>query len=138
MSVNRNQRVLLVVNQLTQGVPQDQRRLYNFIESSGRGTVNSILEDDYSDLVKLYDQSATKDGLLSALQRIGSQTSVQAIDLILMLHGSPERLYFHNGVYQAATLAAEIAALSLRAKLRLVYSTACYGASHTDDFLRAG
>ncbi len=138
MSINRNQRVLLVVNQLTQGVSENDRWLYRFIENSGQGTVRGILADDYRELVTLSDQSATKERFLNALQTLGAQPTVRAIDVILMLHGTTNHLFFHNGVYQTAVLAAEIAALSLSAKLRLAYSTACYGASHTDDLVRAG
>lgn len=55
-----------------------------------------------------------------------------------MLHGLPDKLVFADGGVKTPALAGEIKALSLAEKLRLVYSTACFGLSHADDFVKAG
>jgi hypothetical protein len=137
MSVTKDERAIVVISELT-SAPTERDWLYNFIEGAGRSSCERILKDDYVDYVTLYDASATKANLIQTLQAIGSKGTIKAIDLIVMLHGSSNRLYFKEGGCNTATLAAEIAALNLKNKLRLVYSTACYGSSHNDDFLQAG
>jgi hypothetical protein len=81
---------------------------------------------------------ATTDNLISTLDEVGATDDIQAIDLFVLLHGSPNRLEFHDRSWFAPDMAAQIAGLGLGPRLRLVYSTACYGATHNDDFLQAG
>jgi hypothetical protein len=137
MSVTKDERAIVVISELTSR-PPEKARLYNFIEISGRSLCESILKDDYVDYVTLYDDSATKANLIQTLQAIGAKVTIKAIDLIIMLHGSSGSLGFYGVNGTTATLASEIAALNLKNKLRLVYSTACYGSSHNADFLKAG
>lgn len=138
MSIQKNQRALIVISQLTRGVDQDQRWLYRFIESSGRDVVESTLKDDYADYVTLYDQSATKANLLNTVRAIGAKPTIKEIDLVVMLHGSRNSLVFHDAACNTSILRTDIANLNLTRKLRMVYSTACYGDSHSDDFVNAG
>ena len=138
MSIQKNQRALIVISQLTKGVDQDQRWLYRFIESSGRSVVESTLKDDYADYVTLYDQSATKANLLNTVRAIGAKPTIKEIDLVVMLHGSHNSLVFHDAACNTSALKTDIASLNLAHKLRMVYSTACYGDSHSDDFVSAG
>lgn len=137
MSVTKNERAVVVISDLTE-LPPEKDQLYTFIENSGRGVCEALLKNDYVDYVTLYDASATKSNLIQTLQTIGAKATIKAIDLIVMLHGSTNRLGFKGGNLNTATLATDIAALNLRGKLRLVYSTACFGSSHNDDFRKAG
>jgi hypothetical protein len=81
---------------------------------------------------------ATSGNLLDTLAEVGAMPGIQAIDLFVLLHGSPDRLEFHDRSWFTLDMANKIAALGLDPKLRLVYSTACYGSTHNDDFIRAG
>ena len=137
MSVTKNERAVVVISDLTE-LPPEKDQLYTFIESAGRVVCETLLKNDYADYVTLYDASATKANLIQTLQAIGAKATIKAIDLIVMLHGSTNRLGFKGGNFNTATLATDIAALNLRGKLRLVYSTACFGSSHNDDFRNAG
>lgn len=135
MSVSKANRVLIVINQLDAG---ENDRLYRFIESSGRTTVQTTLSDDYEQIVKLYDGNATYPKLLDALRTQGARGSVNRIDLIVMLHGSSGTLYFKDGAKATANIKTDITALNLKAKLRMLYNTSCYGDSHSQDFISAG
>ncbi len=135
MAVEKSQRVLLVVNHLSSG---DTDYLYRFIESAGRATAETTLGDDYAALVKLYGGNATRARFVAALKRAAAQPTVKRIDVLLMLHGMPGKVYFHDGSAKTDELADDIAALNVRSKLRLMYSTCCYGDSHSADWLRAG
>jgi hypothetical protein len=65
-------------------------------------------------------------------------TAIRRIDVILMLHGSPGSIYFYDGPKASSAVRTQIAALNLGPKLRLLYSTCCYGDSHSADFISAG
>lgn len=135
MTIEKQDRVLFVVNHLASG---DTDYLYRFIESAGRTTAEAILGDDYGRIVKLYGGNATQAKLLAALRREGAKPTVKRIDLLLMLHGSPGEVYFHEGEVKSSALGAAMKALNLRGKLRLLYSTCCYGDSHSADWISAG
>ena len=138
--IAKEQRALIVVSQLTQGIPENQQWLYRFIEAAGRSVTEITLKDDYapSHYRALLDDIATTDNLTNTLAEVGAQDEILAIDLFILLHGSPDRLEFHNGSWYTPSMATTLAGLGLASKLRLVYSTACYGATHNDNFLQAG
>jgi len=135
MAIAKQDRVLIIVNHLADG---DTDYLYRFIESAGRATAETTLGDDYVRLVKLYGGNATRAKWLAALRREGAKPAVKRIDVLLMLHGSPGSVYFHEGGARTDALANDIAALNLRGKLRFLYSTCCHGDSHSADWLSAG
>lgn len=137
MSANKNERAVIVISDLTE-LPPEKDQLYTFIENAGRAVCETLLKNNYADYVTLYDASATKANLVQTIQAIGAKANIKAIDLIVMLHGRSNRLGFKGGNYNTRTLATDIAALNLSNKLRLVYSTACFGSSHNDDFRNAG
>src|SRR5690349_3609687 len=137
MPVQKNERALVVVSQLTSGVG-DFGWLYKFLENSGRSFVQSELSDDYGRYVTLYDRDATKSKLVNVLHDLGRRSEIKEVDLIVMLHGHPNRLVFNDGEVGTTSLKNDILALDISKKLRLVYSTACFGATHADDFMGAG
>jgi hypothetical protein len=138
MSIHRNERALVVVSQLAYGMPAEFQWLYQFIQNSGRVVVQTLLGPAYGDFRELYDTAATDINLLNTLQVCGADPNIKAIDLIIMLHGSNDILVFYNNSVGMGNFATQIANLNLRGKLRLVYSLACYGDSHSDDFVSGG
>jgi hypothetical protein len=138
--IAKEHRALIVISQLTNGIPPDQQWLYRFIEAAGRSVTEIILKDDYApdQYRALLDDMATSDNLLATLAELGTHPEIQAIDLFVLLHGSPDRLEFHDRSWSTPDMANKLAALGLAPRLRLVYSTACYGTTHNDDFIRAG
>jgi hypothetical protein len=135
MPITKNQRVLIAISHLAAGAND---YLYNFIETTGRGSMENVLGDDYDGIVKLYGANATLDRLVNAIQAQGARAAIKRIDLIVMLHGSPGRLVFRDGIHTSIEVRNRIRALNLGAKLRWVYSTACYGNSHSAHFIAAG
>ncbi|HWN94658.1 MAG TPA: hypothetical protein VNT99_06485 [Methylomirabilota bacterium] len=135
MAITRNERVLIAISHIASG---SNDYLYNFIETSGRTTMETVLGDDYERIVRLYGANATLDRLVNAIQAQGARTAIKRIDLIVMLHGSPGRLVFRDGTHTSMEVRDRIRALNLGAKLRWVYSTACYGNSHSAHFIAAG
>ena len=135
MSTSKAQRVLVVVSHLASG---DTDYLYRFIDAAGQATAETVLGDDYVRIVKRYGSNATLPKLISALRTEGGKSAVKKIDVILMVHGLPGELAFKDATYTSSDVRAQIRALNLTSKLRLLYSTACYGDSHSTDFIAAG
>jgi hypothetical protein len=137
MSTNKDQRALVVVNELD--LDPDTAVLYRGLETTGRFFVEQLGGNHYAHVRKLYDQDATADNLVNALQAAAGRPGIREVDLIIMLHGEPEVLVFaRDDRVKSATLGDRIADLGIAAKLRLAYSTACFGASHADDLVAAG
>jgi hypothetical protein len=142
MTISKSQRVLVVVSYLSASKKWFDG--YNFIESSGIATIDLFLKNKYSSIEKLKDSNATKSKFLNKLKSLAGTSSIKAIDVIMMTHGGDDKLYFYESTgdkldtVTMSTLESDIKALGIGDKLRLVYSTACYGASHNKSFVNAG
>jgi hypothetical protein len=118
-------------------VPRNVRWLYQFIDASG-AVASDLLAVNYGRYQKLYGGNATRARFLNVLENLGNEPAVKAIDVLVMLHGLDGKLIFVEDTYASAELSARIKELNLSDKLRMLYSTACYGSSHADDFVAAG
>lgn len=142
MTISKSQRALVVVSYLSSSEKWFDG--YNFIESSGMATIDLFLSSKYNSIEKLKDGNATKSKFINKLKSLAAESSIKAIDVIMMTHGSNEKLYFYESTgdkldpVSMSTLEADIKALDIGTKLRLVYSTACYGSSHNNNFVNAG
>ena len=79
---------------------------------------------------------------MAAITQLARRPEVKAVDVIVVLHGSPgtaglRRRRSARGVAVAvSSLIPDLA--PARAKLRILYSTACFGLSHAQPFVDAG
>jgi len=137
MAVTKNRRALVAIINVQDHVPQNVRWLYQFIDASG-AVASDLLALNYGRYEKLYGGNATQVRFLNVLENLGNDASIKAIDVLVMLHGLDGKLVFVDDTYQTPELSAKIKELNLSDKLRLLYSTACYGFSHTGDFVNAG
>ncbi|HEX8369864.1 MAG TPA: hypothetical protein VF604_15065 [Pyrinomonadaceae bacterium] len=137
MKVTKSRRALVSIINVQEHVPRNVRWLYRFIDASG-ALAAGLLAINYGQYRKLDGKNATRARFLDALENLGKDASVRAIDVLVMIHGLDKKLVFFDETYHTPQLAAEIRALNLSNKLRLFYSTACYGFSHADDFVDAG
>jgi hypothetical protein len=92
----------------------------------------------------LLGTDATRSKLVEAL-KLAATSDCQALDLIPMVHGEPDNVVLaaEDGPGTVAVAAADLAddligLPELIGKLRLCYSTACFGDSHAAAFLAAG
>lgn len=118
--------------------------LYRLLDEVGPATARLELGSRYGSLQILNGRDVTRDGLVQAL-RNAATPACEAIDLLLMVHGEPDALVLaaSGGSGTDDVAATDLArALSLvpelSGKLRLCYSTACYGASHAQALRGAG
>ena len=118
--------------------------LYQFIDVAGAVVADQLLKDKYAKVTYLRGAEVTSDGIVGALRTAAAAPGIAAVDLVLMVHGlkTAQVVLAAPGGGKvdvaAADLAAAIAAAVPAGRLRLCYSTACYGATHNDAWLAAG
>lgn len=146
--VTKSQRALVVVTELDrQGAPE-LRDLYRGLESATIDFPRALLANQYAVVRILNNNLASKDAFRQTLRGLGANPNIHAIDVILALHGATNRLSFVDGAMDTESLSdffdvrnnpQNLALTNLtKNKLRLMYSTACFGRSHIDDWLAVG
>jgi hypothetical protein len=138
-TTNVEERDLLVVSNLTTHGSADYAWLYAFIEVSGVALAQSQLSDSYKSISVLSGADASFGGFEQALSTMTARPEEKALDVFVHLHGSPGALWFEDGMKETSSIRTALAAQPrVGAKLRALYSTACYGGSHMGDFLASG
>lgn len=139
-TVAKEERDLVVVADLSTHGVDKFKWLYRFIEANAVGMAQRNLGDSYRQILALTGENATLAGFHQGLASLAeSATSPRAVDVFVNLHGAPGALWFHEGAYGTSEIKDALATHdALTPKLRLLYSTACYGDSHAEDFLAAG
>ncbi len=140
-SVSKSQRnaVIFVAN-LAQGSSLEQG-FYNLVQFAAVALAQASLGPNYNNVVTIQGSSATLTQLRTKLEDQANRSGSRAVDLIFVTHGlSNEVLFSNDQVPMAEVSAAIIANLNAtqRGKLRMVFSTACFGASHRAAWTNAG
>ena len=140
-AVGRGDRDLVAIVNLS--LLRDSKLHYRYEEARATMKIERDLGHAYRKIHYLTGHAATHDGFLAALADAENDPAVQAIDVIVYLHGHPGEVGFvDTGFYPMDRLRDEILALSSAGtgggKLRALYSDACYGETHMADWLRAG
>jgi hypothetical protein len=136
--VTKDQRALLVVANLTTWADDRYGRLYEWLDQNAVRVAKALLRLLYRQINALTGASATREHFVQSVTEMALDPHTRALDVFLHLHGQPGRLFFEEGPVETSDLADELAAARLGQRLRLLYSTACYGASHAPDFVKAG
>jgi hypothetical protein len=136
-TVARNQRVLLLVSALSNGSAR-YRALYEFMEAQGVSQAQSKLGAKYRRIYLLQGVRATRAEFVRSLTSLTSSAENRAVDLFVQTHGGDGILYFTDGGTRTSGLGRDLANTGLNGKARALYSTACYGSTHINDFLAAG
>lgn len=136
--VSREERVLLVVTNLaTGGVPKFQK-LYEWFDANAIKVAKGLLESRYRLFETLTDDDVTSTNFVDRLESLAADPQTRAIDVILVLHALADILVLDDGHIPIEDIRDQIRAANLKHKLRLLYSTACFGASHAPHFVEAG
>lgn len=138
MKVGKNGRVLVVITSLAKYGREDLKWLYRGLEASAVIVARLILGLFYRRIYTLTGEQATAAGFVDRLAELSADPRTQAIDVLLHLHGKERELWFADGAIATRQLKERIAGQQLQGRLRLLYSTACYGANHAPDFVAAG
>lgn len=139
--VSKSQREALVfIADLSQGSPA-QQAFYDFVEFGARSLAQINLAPNYNLVTFVEGASATRARLSDRLRDIAAKSNVRAVDLFFVTHGLSGSVKFSDQTVSMTTLRNDITSklsTSQRAKLRMVFSTACFGSSHNTSWLQAG
>jgi hypothetical protein len=136
-----SQRVLVQLVTLASTARPGERALYRSIEWGAELVGWRYLRRAYRHRVLLHGPSATLDGLVEALAAASAEPDVAAVDLLINPHGTSRQILFADGPvdsYRVCVAIRERLGPEQRRCLRATFSTACYGMSHTDAWLRCG
>lgn len=141
--VTKAQRQAVVfVTDLSQGSPAAQA-VYDLVEFGAAGLTVPTLGPRYANVTIVQGAAATRTRLRTTLKAAASASGVKAVDLVFVTHGLSGNVVFSGSSTPVAMTAVRDdiqGALTAgeRAKLRMVFSTACFGASHNARWLEAG
>ena len=140
-AVTKAQREVVI---LSPGLAQGnalERSFYNFVEFNAIALATATLGTRYKTVHIVQGAAATRAGLANTLNEIASRTTVRAVDLVFITHGLTTEVVLHDKRWTMAEVRDRIRSgltLADRAKLRMVFSTACFGASHRTAWREAG
>jgi hypothetical protein len=118
-----------------------ERGLYDAIEWSAVGLATGTLALRYNAVTILKDAAATRGRFVTTLDTITAKTGIRAVDVIFVTHGLSGNVLFSNGEFAIGSVRDLILSnlgLGQRGKLRMLFSTACFGASHRLAWRAAG
>ena len=138
MKVKVQGRTLLIVANLTTHGREDLRWVYRWLDASSIHVARAILRLFYGRIHVLSGEQATASDFVDKLAELAADAQTEVVDVLLHLHGQERQLWFVEGPIPISTLRERIAEKRLQGKLRLLYSTACYGASHAPHFVASG
>jgi len=147
-SVAVRNRALVVVAELDSRGAPELNGLYRALEELTQVTVQGILGDKYDRIDILTGGRATFPEFKRVVKDLSRDPNVLAIDVIMSVHGDPGKLAFQDRTWKTADMQSEMLAVSsrqdtidkmrMKKKLRMIYNTSCYGASHRQNFLNMG
>jgi hypothetical protein len=132
--IRTNERALVVLSELSD---DNHAVLYEFVEKSGIA-LSLTLAVQYRKISVLSGKNAESHDFVGTLRSLAADDKIQKIDVFAFIHGNPSKMYFSNGVKSSDAISSEIAKLDIKKKLRMYYTTACFGATHAEDMIRAG
>ena len=136
--IDRDHRELLLVINLVDHGQEKWKWLYQWLDVNAEVYTNLTLTPFYNRITVLKGLAATCHTFVEQIALIAKQPHVGALDVILHLHGDRGKLLFADGTVSTHSLRDAIKLKNVRDRLRLLYSVACYGETHAQDFVDAG
>jgi hypothetical protein len=141
-SVAQSQRqAVLFVADLSSGATGLEKGFYQFVTFAAVALGQTFLPSHYNEVTVVQGPAATLGGLVSALAGATSHSNILAVDLVFVTHGLSNQVEFADGLKSMTTVQNAITSglsSAQRAKLRVVFSTACFGATHRAAWIAAG
>jgi hypothetical protein len=140
--VTKDKRALLVVANLVLGDPGSNdgnyQRLYEWLDRYAVLVANLLMRPVYRVVESLTKDQVTLDAFLDRVVSLAGDPETKALDVFFVMHGLRGKVWFDDGPITTVELGERLKAADLADRLRLLYSTACFGASHASDFVEAG
>ena len=80
----------------------------------------------------------TSANFIDCIASLASDDQLQALDVFLHVHGLKGALVFKDGQKSISEISEKLRKARLKKKLRVLYSTACFGQTHAPSFVKAG
>lgn len=139
--LQRSQRMLVHLVTLHEQGRTAEGLMYRSIERGAETMARRYLRRTYRRRTLIRGPQATLESLVDALASASAEPGVGAVDLLVNPHGTSRKVWFVDGPVDADDVCAAISErldTEQRRRLRAAFSTACYGMSHNDAWLRAG
>ena len=146
-SVDRNERGLIaVVNLYSNAIKPFKRMLYKNESNNAASFLKRKTSKAYDSVVILSDEDATLERFLEEVNLMTLRDDIQVVDVVFDLHGhwgnselGPSISFINaTGTPVATSIVAEQLKEVSHSKLRALYSDACHGSKHNQDWLNAG
>ena len=139
MTVSTDQRAVVVAIRLSDAGRKQLKWLYRGLEDGAQLDLHQQLDKHYDAVEVVSGDACTPDALVERIVATTERPELTTLDVITVVHGGPGELEFSSDLSIKATdLAQRLAAAGAGPKLRLLYSTACYGESHAAPLVAAG
>ena len=139
--VSKAQREVVILSPgLAQGTALESA-FYNFVEFNAIALATATLGTRYNTVHIVRGAAATRGGLANTLDMIASKSTIRAVDLVFITHGLTNKVLLSDGRWTLNEVRDRIQlglTVADRAKLRMVFSTACFGESHRTAWREAG
>ena len=140
-SIGRSQREAVVfVANLKQG-DAIQQAFYGFVEFGAAGIGTTMLSPVYNRVTTIQGAAATLPALKNALKAAAARSGIARVDLVFATHGLSGQVLLSDGFHTMTqvrdTINAGLTATE-RSRLRMVFSTACFGSTHLSNWIGAG
>lgn len=139
--VTKAQREVVVFSPgLAQGTALE-RAFYEFVEFNAIAIATATLGTRYNTVHIVKGTAATRAGLANTLNEIASKATIRAVDLVFITHGATAEVVLADDRWAINEVRDRIRTgltVADRAKLRMVFSTACFGSSHRPAWREAG
>ncbi len=137
MAITKDDRVMLLVSNVA-GTAKKYELLYHWLDDNAISVGKDMTEATYRKVSVLKGDGVTREAFVTRVRILAKSVGTQALDVFLNLHGLRDGLKFADGKARIESLSAEIGDLGLGHRLRLLYSTCCWGALHAPYFVEAG
>ncbi len=140
--VQKPNRGLLVISNLATRGAENFASLYEYLDAESVRLANTHLRNSYDKRWVLAGDRATFNEFTRQIEAILKRADIESLDVMIHLHGYVNGLAFVDGDKSAATIENAFAQMRTRGadtkKLRILYSTACWGRSLLDNWKRIG
>jgi hypothetical protein len=137
MAIAKDDRVMLLVSNVA-GTAKKYELLYRWLDDNAISVGKDMTTPHYRKISVLKGDGVTREAFVTRVRILAKGVGTQALDVFLNLHGLRDGLKFADGKARIESLAEEIGDLDLDHRLRLMYSTCCWGALHAPYFVEAG
>jgi len=139
--MDKEQRAVVVISSLAPAGRKRLKVLYRALETISVEIADHMLRPVYGSYTVLSGAKAGRARFAAAVLAAAARDEIRAVDVVIVLHGSPGKIIFDDGNGKGVSVPATDVAADLTPagpKLRMAYSTACYGESDAAALLAAG